>query len=111
MLLFSPTLRCTAVMSRTWEGATALERKLVAVRDYISDAREAANIGDGGIYIRITAEGRVGGDFKLEYQVSDTRYGEECISNDFDSAVEEHLRRHVWKEKNQPKLLTHTIGD
>ena len=74
------------------------------MRDYISIQRERANIGEGSIYIEITAQGRTDGDFKIEYAVSQHGY-EQCKGNDFNTVVDEHLRRDVWEEVNQPKLL------
>lgn len=56
--------------------------------------------------ISIKATGRVDGDAKINFAVSDCTYSSGVEGNNLDDCIEELLRRRGWTKRHEPLMLT-----
>lgn len=86
----------------------SLHDEFAAAVRMVRDAMGAADIGN--FALTINADGRTETDsdsVKIEYTVSNGRYGESVKGDSVEACLREMLRRHGWSEEHAPLRLTH----
>ena len=81
----------------------ALKREITKIQKRVSKVESISFLN-----LQIEAKGRMDGDIKILFRISDNEYDISSgpKGNDLDALTEEFMRRHGWEKRNAPLMLT-----
>ncbi len=87
-------------MNNTRDFHSKILSTVAAVKEEISKIEDVPEF-----LLKIVASGRIDGDVKIEFTLSESSYAPDVTGGDLAAVVTEFLRRHGWNQRHAPLCL------